>query len=74
MKPATPITAAADDYQIRAVAQKLERDREALMEALEVLLEECDYQAMCGTFNETRVELSNAKSALSAARANFPTP
>ena len=71
----TPITAAADDYQIRSVAQKLERDRAALMEALELaetyLIERGI--ATRGTTGRT-VVLPKMQAALAAARTNFPQP
>ena len=60
----TPITASADDYQIRAVAQKLERDRAALMEALEKV-EATDQKLPAHVWR-------SVLSALAAARANFP--
>ena len=66
----TPITAAADDYQIRSVAQKLERDRAALMEALEECYRSMDRELKCTYW----FAKSNAATALAASRANFPTP
>ena len=67
----TPITASADDYQIRAVAQKLERDRAALMEFL-IKLERMagDDEFSSSDFRKTcRYDI---RKALAAARANFP--
>jgi hypothetical protein len=59
----TPITDAADDYQIRAVAQKLELDRAALMDAL------CEIHILSHDYSG---EGSIALKAIEAARANFP--
>ena len=59
----TPITASADDYQIRAVAQKLELDRAALMGAL------CEIHILSHDYSG---EGSIALKAIEAARANFP--
>ena len=66
----TPITASADDYQIRSVAQKLERDRAALMEALEECYRSMESEPKCTYW----FAKSNAATAIAAARANFPQP
>lgn len=56
----------------RAFAGKLELDRASLMGALDRLVYEFEYQANHGGFDESRVEFIQAKTALAAARANFP--
>ena len=69
----TPITASADDYQIRAVAQKLELDRAALMgflSKLETMANDDEY----GSSDFRKVCRYDIPKALAAANANFPTP
>ena len=77
----TPITVAADDYQIRSVAQKLERDRVALMAMVKgaemhlsrlysnTVADECS-----AIEDDGWILLCQIRSALAAARANFPEP
>ena len=50
------------------VAYRLETDRAALMEALEAIVNSSDVYVMRPFLGD------NARSALAAARANFPTP
>lgn len=80
MKPATPITdrlvSPACDFvpntKVLHVshARVLELDREALMEALEAML---DLSYAVG-INSADTAIEQAESALTAARASFPTP
>ena len=77
----TPITAAADDYQIRSVAQKLERDRAALMamvKGAEMHLSRLYSNTVADECNAIQddgwILLCQIRSALAASRANFPTP
>jgi len=77
----TPIT---DDYYEnhigrpgegapRELARRLERDRAALMEAVDTLTLVVGLTPIKGNFEALQDALDLARSALSTARANFPT-
>lgn len=67
----TPITQSADDYTIRQIAQRLERDRAALMEFLSKLETMADDEEF-GSSDFRKTCRYDIPKVIFAARANFP--